>query len=286
MTVALERALWQVDRSWDPVPEGWQGWVRLVLPSGLLLEAEAGDTRLLLRDGSPDWPGSERLRLGGRSGVPGSLRQAAFDPGLQARFARSLGPSGLPEPGTRLERRRAGWFREGALWAAVPARGSQEAPTPVLRALEGAWTQASALEGPAAAVAAWGSGPWSDAAARLVTDPASLAGWGPGLTPAGDDALCGWAAARVLRSGFRPKHAALLETAAERTARLGRHALKAAARGHFIEPLRRLVCSPGGPEAWPRTTAWRELSAWGHSSGRVLLTALIQTLREPEEALF
>src|SRR5262249_35064609 len=86
--------------------------------------------------------------------------------------------------------------------------------------------------------------------AKCQAAAASLLGLGPGLTPAGDDLLVGWASAlwtggsgsRRLLGRVRPP---LLEAARRRTTALSRAFLAAALEGAAAAPLGQLARRPG-----------------------------------------
>jgi hypothetical protein len=109
-------------------------------------------------------------------------------------------------------------------------------------------------------IAALGAG-WVEDAVGL------LAGFGEGLTPAGDDVLAGYAAARVVFAGLPPPVSAL---AAGRSSDLGLAYLRCAERGELPDPAARLlgaICrgSPGLAR-----DAVAGLTSWGSSSGIAL----------------
>jgi hypothetical protein len=93
----------------------------------------------------------------------------------------------------------------------------------------------------------------------------SLAGWGPGLTPAGDDLIAGYVAGLVLLHGRRSRAAWIAELAAARTTALSATLLRHAARGEVPEPVHTLLAT-GSP---------RDLLAFGHSSGRWWLRGMV-----------
>ena len=95
-------------------------------------------------------------------------------------------------------------------------------------------------------------------------DPDLLAGRGPGLTPAGDDILCGYVAGLFLFHGRREEAAAIAARAATRTTLLSATLLRHAAIGELPEPA----------HAFLATGDTRPLAAFGHSSGRCLLEGL------------
>jgi hypothetical protein len=98
------------------------------------------------------------------------------------------------------------------------------------------------------------------AAHQPVPDPDRLAGRGPGLTPAGDDILCGYVAGIFLFHDRREQAAAIAERAAVRTTRLSATLLRHAAVGELPEPAHDYLAN-GDP---------RPLAAFGHSSGLCL----------------
>lgn len=102
------------------------------------------------------------------------------------------------------------------------------------------------------------------AAADIDIDPLALAGRGPGLTPAGDDLLAGYAAGLVLFHGRRDEARRLAAEAAPRTTGLSATLLWHAADGELSEPAH-LLLERG--ESAP-------LLGWGHTSGRLLALGL------------
>lgn len=100
-------------------------------------------------------------------------------------------------------------------------------------------------------------------------DVAELAGRGSGLTPLGDDVLCGWAAlAAALGSPVD------WPSVRDRTTLLSATLVEAACRGEAIDEFRRLVAALGrdhraDPDAVE--DAARALAAVGHTSGAGLL---------------
>lgn len=92
----------------------------------------------------------------------------------------------------------------------------------------------------------------------VAIDAPTLVGWGPGLTPLGDDILVGYVAGRVL-AGRRPPPLVSAGTTA-----LSRTLLACAARGELPEPAHALL---EDGDAAP-------LLAWGATSGKGLLLGL------------
>ena len=99
---------------------------------------------------------------------------------------------------------------------------------------------------------------------------AALAGRGGGLTPSGDDILCGFAAGLVLFGGRSAEALAIAGSAGPRTTRLSATLLNCAARGELPSPAHDLL------ERGDRAP----LEAFGHSSGRALLVGLALAGRE------
>jgi Protein of unknown function (DUF2877) len=95
-------------------------------------------------------------------------------------------------------------------------------------------------------------------------DPNQLAGRGPGLTPAGDDILCGYVAGIFLFHDRREEAAEIAQRAAALTTRLSATLLRHAAVGELPEPAHEYLAN-GDP---------RTLAAFGHSSGLCLRLGL------------
>ncbi len=96
-------------------------------------------------------------------------------------------------------------------------------------------------------------------------DPIQLAGRGPGLTPAGDDILCGYVAGLYLFHDRRAEAAEIALVASARTSNLSATLLRHAALGELPEPA----------HAFLATGDSRPLAAFGHSSGRCLRLGLM-----------
>ena len=101
----------------------------------------------------------------------------------------------------------------------------------------------------------------------------ALAGLGPGLTPAGDDALAGI----LLVLGTHDRAAAVAAARRAQTNDIARAFLAWAARGQSIEPVHRLLCADDAPSA---SAALGGLLRFGHSSGADLAFGLRLGLRE------
>ena len=119
--------------------------------------------------------------------------------------------------------------------------------------------------------AAWGPGPLDAAAvARLV-------GRGDGLTPLGDDALCGWLA--LHRSVGEPTPAVdeAVRAALPRTTLLSATLLDCALRGEVLPEFAAFLTALGTPHEPARAAA---LAAIGHTSGAGLLHGARRALAE------
>lgn len=117
--------------------------------------------------------------------------------------------------------------------------------------------------------AAWEPVPSVRVMPRGVSHPradlGSLAGRGPGLTPAGDDVLAGYVAGLVLFHGRRDEAAAIAHRASAVTTGLSATLLDHASRGELPEPA----------HAYLERGDAAALDAFGHSSGRCLRLGLM-----------
>jgi len=104
------------------------------------------------------------------------------------------------------------------------------------------------------------------AAARLSDGVRLLAGLGEGLTPAGDDVLAGYAAAR--RALGAP--VSISPVAAGRASPLGLAYLRCAERGELPDPAGRVLAAISQGSVAEARAAIRPLRAWGSSSGIAL----------------
>ncbi len=102
------------------------------------------------------------------------------------------------------------------------------------------------------------------AAGDLAEAVAQLAGRGDGLTPAGDDALAGYAA-------WRWAAAAPVALPAQRCAPLGRGYLRCAERGELPQPAARVLQTIRAGDRRAAARRANGLADWGASSGAALL---------------
>jgi hypothetical protein len=121
--------------------------------------------------------------------------------------------------------------------------------------------------------------PWATALGREPLDALlpRLAGRGPGLTPAGDDALLGFVLARraLDPSGARGVAARVLAEIRRRSGEPSRTLLRLAAHGEAPEPaalVRDALLTADGPALAP---AVRRLVAYGRTTGRAILAGLV-----------
>lgn len=94
---------------------------------------------------------------------------------------------------------------------------------------------------------------------------AALAGFGPGLTPAGDDVLAGYVSGLVLLHRKYRLASRIAEDAAVRTNSLSATLLRHAALGEVPEPVHILLATGNA----------RPLLSFGHSSGQAWLRGLV-----------
>lgn len=158
----------------------------------------------------------------------------------------------------------AGALVVGAL--RIELKSAAEAPAPRAHALVPGWrgALAAALGVVPAAPAALGDGLDALASGDIAAAVAQLAGRGEGLTPAGDDALAGYAAWRWAQGDP-------VALPARRCAALGREYLRCAERGELAQPAALVLEAIRAAE--PRRAARRArlLAGWGASSGAALL---------------
>jgi len=114
------------------------------------------------------------------------------------------------------------------------------------------------------------------ASASLGSAVAALMGLGAGLTPSGDDVLCGFmAAARVRIPELVPVLAAAAEANLQRTSRISGFLIRCAARGCWPAPLVDLAEALAGDREPEALLALDALGRLGHSSGSDLATGFL-----------
>lgn len=118
-----------------------------------------------------------------------------------------------------------------------------------------------------------------------LPDPADLdslprlVGRGSGLTPLGDDVLCGWLAAHRAVGVPTPAHDGLLPSLVGRTTLLSATLLECAARGEAVPELVGWLAALGTPA---ESAARERLLGLGHTSGAGLLAGATSALRRLE----
>jgi len=111
-------------------------------------------------------------------------------------------------------------------------------------------------------------------------DVAGLLGRGDGLTPYGDDVLCGWLAAHRAAGIATPEVDAVVRAVADRTTLLSATLLDCAMHGEVIPEFAAWVASLGSPDEGARAAA---LARVGHTSGRGLLEGATRALEAWEK---
>jgi len=110
-------------------------------------------------------------------------------------------------------------------------------------------------------------------------DVAALVGRGDGLTPYGDDVLCGWLAVHRAAGIATPEVDAAVRAAADRTTLLSATLLDCAIRGEVIPEFAAWVAALGTEAEASRAAT---LGRVGHTSGRGLLEGATRAMREWE----
>ncbi len=110
----------------------------------------------------------------------------------------------------------------------------------------------------------------------LARAVAALVGLGPGLTPAGDDFLCGFlAAAHAGAPDLVPALAAAVEANLHRTCRISGLLVRCAVRGFWPSPLVDLAQALAAKQVPEALVALVEMGEMGHSSGLDLATGFL-----------
>lgn len=103
-------------------------------------------------------------------------------------------------------------------------------------------------------------------------EPALLVGRGSGLTPLGDDVLCGWIAMHRAAGVDTPDHDAQVRALLPRTTPLSAALLECALQGEVLPQFSAYVSALGTPG---EETAAAALAAVGHTSGLGLLAGAV-----------
>jgi hypothetical protein len=115
--------------------------------------------------------------------------------------------------------------------------------------------------------------------ALTADDVAGLLGRGDGLTPYGDDVLCGWLAVHRAARVPTPDVDEAVRTLSHRTTLLSATLLDCAMHGEVIPQFASWLAALGSPDEEPRAAV---LAAVGHTSGRGLLEGAARALQELE----
>jgi hypothetical protein len=226
-------------------------------------------------------PGAQEVLAAGATGtVAAVFSKAAYlrlPAGLVALTTREVPPGPIHARGDfALRRLRAGDTITVDVTGATVWRGTEITPATLAA---GGGTVLDALSGaPASALADAAYETRRERAVGCVDrgdlDGAvdALAGLGPGLTPAGDDALAGI----LLTFGAHDRAAAVAAADRADTNDIARAFLAWAARGQSIEPVHRLLA---GGDAGQASGALADLLRLGHSSGADLAFGLYLGLR-------
>lgn len=126
---------------------------------------------------------------------------------------------------------------------------------------------------------------WNDPRAlQLGTVPIAqitddLVGRGPGLTPAGDDALAGYVYTAVaLGRADADETAAAVRRASSKTGEPSVSLLRLAADGEVFAPVAAMLRALVGTDANALAPALRGLTALGRTTGRAILTGMVRAL--------
>lgn len=234
------RALYAGPGAWRALSDGQRGAVELVFGGGAYVRLGSSGWLLVTEPGAGFGPLSVAIDR---------LDRAALRPGAPARVTR--GRLVLGEHAVSLERTRA--RPSLALWPVAKLAAAAVAADVVGAVLP---TPPAVLR---AGVAALADGRLNDAVRWL-------AGLGAGLTPAGDDVLAGYAAARHAQAA----PVALSWRAASRSSALGLAYLRCAERGELPDVAARLLRALGRGRPADAVAALPGLRSWGSSSGEAL----------------
>jgi hypothetical protein len=211
-----------------------------------------------------------RLPTGLRLGLPSSEVAWGVAPGDDVRVgAGRVGLPGGDVVAVRQWRPARGATPGGRTAAETPARGA--------RALEGAGLSA-VLRGLCADLAAE-----AQRSGRVEGHVAGLLGAGPGLTPSGDDALCGVllalrAVGPLAAPGALPAVQAAVRAATPATTSLSASLLLAACDGYAVPELSRLAGAVAAGDERAASSSLSQVLAIGHTSGADLVAGLTGAL--------
>jgi len=172
---------------------------------------------------------------------------------------------GALEPGAPA-RVAAGALRVGG--ARIDLTGARVPPAPRAVPLHRAWRSAlAAAQRSCPAPAGLEDGVDALRRGEVAEAAGVLAGRGPGLTPAGDDVLAGFA-------GWRHADGAPVSLAAPHGSPIGLAYLRCAERGELPEPARRTLDAVRAGDAALAARRARVLARWGATSGGAMLCGM------------
>jgi len=173
-------------------------------------------------------------------------------------------------------RAEAGHLRAGTADISLGEARAWAGPLPSPAALGRGAVLLAEVAGELATRSALHADPFRDRAARaraslevgdLTEAFAHLAGLGPGLTPAGDDALAGLLFVRRILQGEEAEPALLSAAAAARTAEIAAAFLSWAARGQALSPVHDLIRAAANGDRKACQVASASLARVGETSG-------------------
>lgn len=243
---------------------------------GDVVEAQVVGTypgAVYLRRGSSVLPVLSRTALQ----LPGGVRIAPQEPWFDVRLGDvvRVGVGDVRAPGALLQVRRR--VRPPRVPAGVlPAAARDRAERAIEEVLADGPGRGAGSDAAIVAAAAEVS---TRAGAGLREAVSPLVGWGPGLTPSGDDVLCGLLLGlrATGRTAAADRLATTLETLLSRTTALSATLLRHAAEGYAVPQVVQLLHAWHAPDPCdPRDLGYHTLAvaAIGHCSGRDLLVGL------------
>jgi hypothetical protein len=242
--VSVARAMFAGPGACRALVNGGRGEVEFVFSGGAYVRLGSSGWLLLSRPSAPFGPLSVAVE---------GLDRLDLRPGARARVTNNR--LVLPAGSVTLER-----LRERSA-APVGAGGSRLADLPAVQ--KAAAAAEKGLPTPAAPLL---PGLSALLVARVREAVALLAGLGEGLTPAGDDVLAGYAAARVALAA----PVTVSPTAASRSSGLGLAYLRCAERGELPEAGARLLSAICRGSVGAARASVTRLRSWGATSGAAL----------------
>lgn len=216
----------------------------------------------------------------GVSVVGGDLRQLGVRPGMRVTISATRWA--IPEARLQIELSAARPW--SPVLSVVPARDWSGRRGMVARRLESAVASGSLPGGPLISGADVAMVDLNDAISRRDTAAAAAAahrliGWGPGLTPAGDDIITGAEAAlHAVADPMAGFAGALLADVESRTTEVAAAMLRHAASGAFAERVHRLIQATMVDDLALNGDPLRGTADWGATSGTDTLAGIVLAL--------